>query len=75
VVLPVFGHSKLTTSSPGVRTVLLHGQIFKFFVDHVIIKKVGTNSPDNSFKEFLLNPLSALPELRVRTMFGGFRQD
>jgi hypothetical protein len=26
-------------------------------------------------KEFVLDPLSALPELRAKALFGGFRQD
>jgi hypothetical protein len=33
------------------------------------------NKPDDSFKKFILNPLSALPELRAKALFGGFRQD
>jgi DNA transformation protein len=28
--------------------------------------------PDNTFKEFVLDQLSALPELRLRAMFGGY---
>jgi hypothetical protein len=30
---------------------------------------------DDSFKEFVLDPLSALPELRAKALFDGFRQD
>jgi len=34
------------------------------------VQKVDANMPDDSFKEFVLDQLSALPELRTRTMFG-----
>ena len=34
-------------------------------------KHVLLNKPDNSFKEFVLDQLGALPELRAKAMFGG----